>query len=338
MRYLQFLLILAIFVSCSSKKNAEPCILPSPIEVTGSPLQHSIQSQLPFSIDLSEKGFVVMNSFSRNEIVCVYDTINAELIMSYGRLGKGPNEFISPVRASFSKLAQTLDVYDVNANTYTKLRIQDSIYPFYKYNASKLNMAISQMLAISDNLFVIMTYTPQKLLLVDSVGNVKGETQLKPLIDIPEAIYLQGAIAYHPNYKILCFTASEFGYIASYKIEPNGQIRFLWEKFVSKPAYKVINNKIIWDENHNLAGFLGEARFKNDKILVLYQGRKPAETIGRLTNSVPNNLVVFNIKGDVLRFYKLAPAVFQFTVSQTNNELFGISMDPEFRINRFYLP
>jgi hypothetical protein len=337
MRYLQLLVILAIFVSCSSKKDTTPCILPSPIEVTGIPFQNNIQSQLPFSIDLSKRGFVVMNSFSRNEIVSVYDTLNADLIMSYGQLGKGPNEFISPVRASFSELMQTLDVYDVNANIYTKLRIQDSIFLLFKYNANKLNMAISQMIAISDNLFLVMTYTPQKLLLVDSIGNVKCETLLKPL-DIPETFYLQGAIAYNPIHKILCFTASEFGYIASYKIDANGKIDFLWEKFISEPTYKVVNNKIIWDENHNLAGFMGEARFQSDRILVLYQGKKPAETIGRRANSVPNNLLVFNIKGEVWRFYKLNPAIFQFTVSQANNGLFGISMDPEFRINRFYLP
>jgi hypothetical protein len=334
-------LFATIFVSgCKNKNEIKTIDIETEVENLNGFIQFPIFTKLAADIFEIDSFLIVSTPFEPQSILSIYSKKDGQVIGTFGKRGKGPDEFTQPHIYQLDN--KTLSLWDVNRK-YAEIYIEE--------NRNKdLKFSISNRISIKDGGMKLIRFSSNRLISIinsdgmfslfnnngELVGKSFGENPLK--INNNEYDRFQGYISILNFKNIFVFGTSNLGYLCAYEIDREDKPLLKWEIYLhQKPFYELINNKIKWDKEKHLQG-IKDLQIHNDKILVLYSGKSISLPGNTPEGALSNTLFLLDINGKLLKKYNLDIPILKFHFSGDDNAIYGISMSDDWQIVKYNFP
>lgn len=299
-------------------------------------LGKDLLTKLPASLDNTGSSLVVTNPYGQDEVISTYDSQTFEKITSFGSLGNGPGEFVSPFPEHYDKNNNILTISDNGNKQLREFKItEDAVVPLKEWPHDIFgNKAIIDAFRLSENRFLVRHYIKHQAILEiqDTLGSVISQIQLCPIRKICN--YSRATFLFHFNSEnnALIISMAETGYICCYHFL-NDNLVLSWEKLMTSPQFGLEAGLLKWDNETNKLGFWC-IKSDNKSIYALYAGYEQVEGKKRLTTA-PVRLLRFGYDGSQEEDITLDVPIMKFCLGSGENEIFGIAISPNYHIRKF---
>lgn len=293
-------------------------------------------TKLPASLDNTGSCLVLTNPYNKDEVITTYDSDTFGKIASFGSLGNGPYEFISPFPEQYDKNNNLLTISDNGNKLLREIKISgNTVVPMMAWSHEIFgDDAILDAFRLSENRFLVRRYIENQAILEikDTLGNLISQVQLCPIRKICN--YARATYLFHFNKEnnALIIGMAETGYLCNYSFL-NDNLVLSWEKFMTSPQYEILNGVLQWDNKTNKLGFWC-IKSDNESIYALYAGYEQVEGKERLTTA-PYKLLRFGYDGSQYEVIDLDVPIMKFCLGNYGNEIFGIAISPNYHIRKF---
>ncbi len=293
-------------------------------------------TKLPANFEMFGSKFLITNPYSMDEVLTILDSKSLQKVFSWGSIGNGPNEFVSPFPERFNKKNNILTILDYGKDLMNEIKISDdSIFTINTIpNRIFGEETILDIFRLSEDRFLIRHYNENEILLeiYDSLGNIISETKICPIRN--ECNMSRANCMYHfiEEKNILIIGLAETGYISSYNFNGN-RLNLAWERFITDPKYTIADGLLKWDKNTNMTGFW-HIKSDSNYIYALYAGYIEPPADKRLTTA-PSVILKFGLDGSPKEKILLDTPIMNFCLGENNTEIYGIGISPDFNIRRF---
>ncbi|MCF8224168.1 MAG: TolB-like 6-bladed beta-propeller domain-containing protein [Bacteroidales bacterium] len=296
----------------------------------------SLMTRSPANLTKLQSGFLYVNPFSKNGVIKIIDINSNKDLISYGILGRGPGEFITPFPQQFSKIRNTITIMDSGKGDIREFSIRENeIHEIFR---KKLELFggdnCLNIFRISENRFVIRPYRKEEgfIEIRDTLGTLISQLQLCPIKDYCKYSRSTYLLHYVEKKEVLIIGMAEYGYLAAYSLK-NDQFELIWEKELTNPFYYIEDNILKWRTELNQQGFW-DIESTKDHIYTLYSGFLQPEGKERL-NTAPSIVLKFNFGGEPVEKIILDEPIMKFSISEDRQDLWGISISPDFHLVQF---
>ncbi|WP_102407783.1 BF3164 family lipoprotein [Parabacteroides bouchesdurhonensis] len=302
-KLLIFSMSIIILFSCTNNKRDYVLLkIKEPISIKGQAKEFEVS--LPSQIEWINSNLYL---FRVNGCTAkVFDDINGTNIADFGRMGPGPDEFISPYYGGYDEENNKIYISDISLNLFREYEIvkQNDTLIFKRCTSKKIlrdNLSFRATIHLKNGYTIGQTIagTNKLFILFDSemkVHHTFGENPVKG-IETTDMYPFAGLLTAYENQFV--FAAMHYGYIVSYIISDNGNVTKLWEHYLSRPYYEMHANKFKWDKERNRLGFY-DVKMSNKYIYTLYSGKKDSPD-----NYIPDNMLIFDLNGNLEQNYLL---------------------------------
>ncbi|MGD9556963.1 MAG: BF3164 family lipoprotein [Mangrovibacterium sp.] len=330
--------LIILLVSCNIKDQSInfPVVEQASTSICINDLKIGIPDKL-FYLD----SFFVLNDYKATEdYISLFEMEQGRHIRSFGKKGKGPNEMITPLLPDVNENSRTLTLFDPNLKQMQLWSVDNIESVLLKQiHLDFLKVMLLKAYYVDDNLIIGLGFLKDGLFCLinpkNRTYNIVEDFPIMPYRDGNHELSAAngGRISFFPDHKHFIFSMSDIGYLACYQIE-NGNIMKTWERWITKPDYKVNNKKIIWSKNNEL-GFMDVA-ISHNKIFGLYSGRHMKFKNGRDEENIPNTILVFDLIGNPLKKCMTDVPILRIATDD-QGKLFGISLSSKFDLVKINL-
>lgn len=322
-----------IFLESCSEKDNEPTRLFDDSKLLQGEVLEKSSSNLnsPLQLTYKDSFLIVMDRFSLNGGEYLFRLLGEEgkKITTFGRIGKGPDEFLFP---SFLTSADKNKVDVYNAKLFTlNILDYDSILAGGKNltidSYSKLNTGYSKLVRVKDNLlFGSGFFKKGRYLLSDTLGNTIKEIGAYPFeseFDVSKRVLgmaFQTNLQKHPQKPLIVSATSKSPNLeilnlddSNYKIV--NKINSIPTKFENKSSETRLDVSIY---KNNTFGYQDVTVNKN-YIYVLYSGKRMDQRY-----RYSDKILVFDWKGNPVKYFKLDKELRYISIDDRNENLFGL--------------
>lgn len=336
-RYLIYLVLYLLHVSCSSLSQDHIKSIPEPFLLECSKLNINLKTKFPALIQVNLNNIIVLNPYDEKGIFHFYDTSSGQLSMQYGKLGRGPNEFLTPIFAGENIYNSELNLYDPNLNKLYSVQFKN--FPSIKFDLidlKKCQNTYEQIIKLKEDLFAGLCLDPvSKLEVFDSKGVIYDHVQFNSF-STKAGLKMQAYLAFNSDLNLLIAASYKTGYIAAYNL--NSKHLFLkWELLLTPIITKKSDNRLVLDPERNKSGF-SEIKFSNNKIFALYKGMYLKDEKGRTKEALPQNILVISLKGEVLKNFKFCNPIKNFYIDNPGYSITAITLDTDFEVYCAQIP
>lgn len=322
------LIILTLTISCVNKKEKEVIRTTSEFEV----LNDEILTNFPGGVYVLNENIVWFDPFARDTFLHCLDKNNGNEISSFGNIGQGPNEFISPM---IDDLAwnNNLYAYDVNGKTKGYFSVdnlkkgEDAYIQLSKEDSDIRSLGYDKRLG--DKLYIGINKEnenmPYKLY---SNGKEKyfGEYLLPN-----EKQNFNSTILYNSDKKLLVIGSTAVNYFSCYKKESD-DFRLIWENREDY-KYSTRDGRVVLDNSRK--GIYGMALTKDFIVTIQrdYENDTTDESsVGRDISKLPQTLFVYDYKGNLLKIINYSVPIGRIGGDIKTNNIYAIYVEPDFKL------
>ncbi len=314
-------IILALLSSCTSGTNK-----PSYNEniqhddtLHGVVLENYIETRIPSYIFHTSVG-IICTSENDGPAIQLLDTLDAHVIYSRIRTGKGPKELLTPYGEGYNFTNRIFTVSDHGKMQINNYRVSDTGLALVN-KISYGNINVFSHKNISDTLIAVLTAMPdQSLMLMNENASIINQIPYQ-ILDIEGLNYKRyhypSVIDISRKHKIIIAADLHLPSIMAYSYIDN-RLQLLWKKMIFEPDY-IIKNNWRWLTDKNRGGFKDLA-VTDQYIYVTYY-----------------TLLIFDLDGNQVRSVMLDHNITTFTVSPDDRVLYGVIERPDYLIVKFEL-
>lgn len=351
------LMFALFFTSCENEPSR-----PVTYSIFDVPLD-SVESEVWFPELMSIGARHMVNLSSR---LCLVGTDNKSLVyfidektgkeLGYaGMVGQGPEDMQPyPQYVGKSAKGDTLFLFDYNErklNTYWMTQTKEGL-PMLKLvekknqisvQAGKTDASYMMLRRLANGYYVGMSYlsvSDHILTLLDKDFNVVKTFGEQPLSGLRSGGKVKNYEKFYGSLYVsgnsIYYAAHHFSYMARYDIANTGEVTQVWGNQYAKVDYEVYKEWTISFKNceENLFGFSDIAVGKKH-IFATYSGIPIGEMFKKNSYAVEaQTLVVFNHDGAVLGRFKLSNRSSVICLSENEEYLYIMNIDPEVQIER----
>ena len=346
-RTLLICILFIFFVSCTNRKSLLSLFDQQKNISHVSIIQPAI-SHYPYSLALYDTLLVWADPFDDKHLT-LFDVRNNKQVHRFGFIGNGPGEIM--MWSAGKKYQQKYyHMYDVNQKRLVEYSIvdaaRDSMYrPKVSYNLHRLPSLFGTA-QVSDDLFIGQTsHSDEIYALFDGSGNLifsgytYPEDDKKNLPPNVKSFAYQGQFHQNPYDNSLLVHVGIYGAIIDIlKIENNKIVRKKRHKYVLpkySPFYIGDMSGIIQDKD-NIIGSCDVAVTK-DFIYILYADKTAVNECNESNSRSSDIILVFNWSGEPVMYYKSDVELYRICVSDDNQTMYGVIMNPEAELVKFSL-
>ena len=301
-------------------------------------IQFPVIAILAGDIIVFDSLLLVTTPFNPDEFFSIF-SLDGRIIGSFNKRGRGPDEYIMPSPRKIGK--NKLSLWDTN-NTFSEILIEfdaNNEIEFKLLNRHKINEPGYHVYRLNPELYVSTIHEKGLLALFNNNGELIEYFGSNPLEIEPKNFHrYQGSIAFSDLDDTFVFGSGSFDYICAYEVNEMNQPLLKWEFYLhQEPYYTLVDGDVSWDANSHVQG-IKDIQLINDKILVLYSGRSILLPKNQPEGAFSDNLYILNMKGEILKKYKLDTAVLQVSYSENNSAIYGITMTDDWQVVKFDFP
>ncbi len=299
-------------------------------------LDDEIVTTMPGSLIVTSDYLVWTDPFARDYFVHVHDKETGGKIGAMGKVGEGPQEFIT---GGINQIAIDNCFFANDANGKTK--------GFLSLDSLVLNRKTFVPLSDSEQLSRPVMVELMKGLFVGITNdgdsdyfrtNIKGNTSTFGRYPIPEVKqHVGGIFAYNPERDLLAFASFNFPYLVLYQ-KTGDTFRLLWERKSDGDEYEVADDQIIFD--HTVGGIY-EVCMSKDYIIALERDRDrdpmDESTVGRDVSKCPHTVFLYDYEGSLIKIVDLGIPVMRIAADCQNNVLYAIGANPDYVLVKYEL-
>ena len=330
-----FLLVLFMF-SCTntSDKNSNIESIKG-ISLQSSSFQNELIIRPPQALDLWNDDLLVFSAGTDGFItICNKENLSCKSKM--GKIGGGPNEFISPQYAGIVQ-NKYINIYDFNLRQLSKVEItQDNrCVEFSRVKLKDDDLFVTNLHVLNDNYIlgsVLMGMNEPIVLMdadlnvIDSFGGVTEGLGIDSINDIKSYI---GRFSSCKDYFV--HAMNDLGYLACYKLS-DGKVVKQWEFYAEQPIFNdgMLNKRRLKD------GFW-DVSIKNNQVYVIYNGKTYDERKDK-SKRFPTTILVFDLyDGNLCKKYITDKDICRFVLDE-DGVIYGVGTNPEVEIVKYILP
>ncbi len=333
-----FILITQLLISCNSGDypTAEE-FYSLKDTIRGEMLDNPIISKsISARIYCSDKGLVVTSRINNN-IIQLLDTSNARSIISYGRIGRGPNEFLSPSSQHLNIENSDLNLLDFYKQELQLFKINsDTITPLGIVNIKR---DLQRVCYLNDSLIVYISFYPnQKFGVLNKSGDMVYEEDFDILKDkriLTDKRYHSAYMEISEYNNAVIIANSKFTIVESYSFIDN-KLQLNWRKALLEPEYSVKDGWYKFASKDQPLGFRN-LYLTDNYIYLLCDDRSLNEVLSD-KNKPHSYIVVMDYDGNIIKKHLLDRFLFSFAVNSNDTTLYAVTDDGwNFRIVKYDL-
>ena len=327
-----YLSLLCLLVFACKKETTDV-----PYEAISYQLLHDeIMTTMPGDLIIADKYLVWTDPFARDYFVHVHDRNSGEEIGVMGRVGKGPEEFITGGISTFC-IDNKFYATDANGNTRGYLSIDSLLQKKKTFIpiSEKERKERPQLTQLQKDVFIQKTEDGSEHYFMTTI---KGKETTFGVYPIPEVRqHLGGAQAYDSISGFYSYSSYKFPYLALYKKEGN-TFQLQWENKPDNQEYEIISGQLVFDPK--VMGIF-ELCMSKDYIVALQRDRKrdpiDESTLGRNASKCPHTVFLYNYDGDLVKIVDLGMPVIRIAADRRSNTLYAIGVDPDYVLVKYDL-
>ena len=333
------IIIIFILFSCNNENRIKIIDTGNiDVDILHGEIQFPVVAILAGGIIVFDSLLLVHTPFNPDEFFSIF-SLDGKIIGSFNKRGRGPDEYIFPNIKKIGK--NNLSLFDTN-NTFSEFSIEfntNNEIEFELLNRYKIKDPGYNVYRLNPELFVSTIHEKGLLALFNNNGELIDYFGSNPLEIEPQNFHrYQGEIAVSDLDNIFVFGSSSLDYICAYEVNEMNQPLLKWEFYLhQEPYYTLTDGDVIFDRNSHVQG-IKDIQIINDKILVLYSGRSISLPQNQPEGAFSDNLFILNMKGEILKKYKLDTAVLKVSYSEKNSAIYGITMTDDWQIVKFDFP
>lgn len=305
-------------------------------EISYKLLDDDIMTTMPGSLIVTSDYLVWTDPFARDYFVHVHDKETGKKIGVMGKVGEGPQEFIT---GGISQIAIDNRFFADDANGKTK--------GFLSLDSLILNKETFVPLSDSEQLSrPVMTELAKDLFVgIAEDGdkdyfkiNVEGDVSTfgrYPISEVKQ--HIGGNFAYNSEKNLLAFASFNFPYLVLYQKTGN-TFSLLWERKSNGNEYEVVDDQIIFDRT---IGGIHEVCMSKDYIITLERDRDrdpiDESTVGRDVSKCPHTVFLYDYDGNLVKIVDLGIPVMRIAAGCRDNVLYAIGADPDYIMVKYEL-
>ena len=328
MKNIILFLIIISFSSCSNKKpdvlhikNQKYCVLVD-----------SIMTTLPGKILYQEGILYWYSAFTTDFFVHVVD-INKNEICSFGKIGDGPEEFVSPVFSLSPKSGLFINDAQKNLEILYHVNKSDSIVTreIGKYDVIKDATAIIRI--TNDIIIYLCPFNDAPFCIKTKNKKINcGKTPLNEGISNGFEMY-QGDIAYNSNNNFFVYNTLMFPYTAVYILEDDKLV--LKNELRMDEQYSICEGRLLLEDNFP-HGAKEMALSKNYIVFIQrdeeIEGKMPRPSKAYDTSVLPHSLYVYDYDLNLVKIINMPFPSIRLCGDINSDVIYGIGVNPEYMI------
>jgi hypothetical protein len=326
-----FALLFTVFVlaiSCKNSNTTEVTRTISDFET----LNEEILTSFPGGIYVLDNNIVWFNPFTSKNFLHCLDKESGNEIGTFGSIGQGPNEFISPLVSDII-WNNSLYVYDANGRSrgyFSVDRFKNGLVPFTNLSTEdSLIRAKGYDMRLGSNLYIGLNSSgennPYKL-----YNNGKETTFGEYLL--PEIkSHFGSTILFNPDRNLLVTGSFSVNYFSCYK-KDNDNFNLIWERREGYD-YNMQDGHVVFDRSRR--GIYGMALTKDFIVTIQrdYQNDNTNEAeVGRNLEKLPRTLFVYDYEGSLLEIINYQVPIGRIAGDLETNMIYAIYADPDFML------
>jgi hypothetical protein len=328
-------LALVLLINLFGCKNARK--QPEIIQMSPEIINDDLITHFPGRLIVDDKFIVWNNIGASNNFLHIHSIENGIELGKGGKLGSGPNEFLTPKLSSIRN--RCIFVWDLNSNKEAMIPI-DSVLS----NASQTifqkgrdKALVHNIVIVNDSIRVAIQATDSTLFqLWSPEGEINfGKTPIQERVLNHYDIY-QGSILFNEERNLLVHTNIPFPYLAIYKFKNNSFV--LEKENIMYEEVTIKQNNFIRD---GAKRGIWESTLTKNYIACLQRDyatdNTDESTIGRDFTKAPRTIFLYNYNGELKKIIKSEYPVIRIASNTTNDNIYAIVIDLEFKIAKFEL-
>lgn len=320
--YLSTIIYICICISACKTPNT-PVVR---IHLSPQIITDSLYTMLPGKIQLCDHYCIWQDAFAADTFLHVVDLNTGQEIGKMGKIGRGPEEFLSPNPfGSFGKHVLVMDDNLTKCAIYSIDSLEASRNPYIPHSNIPLN-GIGDIVAIDTSTFIALQFTDPVPFHVIHNGQTISRFGEFPIPDSISNTFdvLQGTLAYHPEKEQMLYSTNRFPYFALYTKNNDGSFKL--KKEYARPIRYTIKSKYATLSKNNQAAFR-DPTFTKDYIIFRKQDEehplpKQEKTTGvRDLSSLPQSIYVFDYHLNLQKIIHLDMSLLRITGTPKNNTI-----------------
>lgn len=305
-------------------------------EISYKLLDNNIMTTMPGSLIVAGDYLVWTDPFARDYFVHVHDKETGRKIGVMGKVGEGPQEFITGGINSVA-IDNCFFADDANGKTKGFLSLDSLVLQKETFIALSESESITrpQMSELAKGVFVGRTEDGDKDYFKANIQGQNSTFGVYPVSEVKQ--HVGGNMAYNPEKRSLAYASFNFPYLALYQ-ETGNTFKLLWERKSNSDEYEVVNDQIIFDRK---VGGIFEICMSKDYIIALERdrARDPMDesTVGRDVSKCPHTVFLYDYDGNLIKIVDLGIPTMHIAADCQDNVLYAIGADPDYVLVKYEL-
>lgn len=347
----KFFYTIVVIIALSSCNDNEPATLfelfNTEKQLSGELLALNKTLGNPYQV-LVVDSFLMLYDSDNEHIGSFFNAYTGEFLQRFGKIGRGPEEFLMPVEISFDKKNETLNIFERSAGRLTHLKNlfnkECGNVPQDRVSFTNNQGYTGFVRRIGDSAYVASGEFENRFAVFDSNGEIFKTTQDYPIY---EGVNISDNLLYIAYQNMLEVNSTNNHFAAAsiycdniefFKFEENDLTLIKRYGFIMPEFVDMSNNdsKMLQPSESNKMGFLDISSDEN-YIYCLYSGRSINDYGTRSQAFKGEDIFVFDWKGNPITRYKLNEEIVKFTVDSRSKIIYAIAHTPEPVILKFQL-
>lgn len=322
-----FSFLLCLLTNC---KNKQQNVIVERIAVPVTSVCDSLESVMPGELFLTESYILWTNPFNSDLFVHVLDKYTGTEIAKFGKVGQGPDEFVTP--SVFLHPNNCLFVYDLNRNKQFLYSIDSVVHrrPEIIKKEKEEFKNINRILFTDEETFISFDSSAEVPFTIRRGDQHVsfGEQAIKGKINDGFS-HFQGEMRYNPVKECFIYTTFKFPYLAVYEKQKE-KFRLAKEALLTD-EYEVDNGNFSYKGERRGASGLA---LTSDYIVTLERDRKFDTTdeskIGRDFSKLSHTVFLYDYDLQLRKIVDLGMPILRIAAEPETNQLYAIGVNPDF--------
>lgn len=323
--------LVALFYGCHSVQEREVVREKATAQV----LHNEIMTRMPGTMVVVGDYVVWEDPFARDYFVNVYEASTGKLVGKMGKVGEGPNEFITG-GISVHCVGGRLFATDANGQNRGFLSVDSLVAgkePFLPLDVAQRE-ARPKMTELQHGVFVKRTEDGDEAYFKANIRGHESSFGVYPVKDVRE--HLGTTLAYDSVSGMLACASFTIPYLSLYQ-KQGDTFKLLWEE-EAEIGYEVSRGKIVPDQR--IGGIFGLS-LTRDYVVSLHRDweNQPLDSPvqGRDERLIPHLVYLYDYDFHLVKVVDLGMPVVRIASDRRSNTLYAIGLNPDYMLVKYEL-
>lgn len=323
--------LVALFYGCHSVQEREVVREKATAQV----LHNEIMTRMPGTMVVVGDYVVWEDPFARDYFVNVHEAATGKLVGKMGKVGEGPNEFITG-GISVHCVGGRLFATDANGQNRGFLSVDSLVAgkePFLPLDVAQWE-ARPKMTELQHDVFVKRTEDGDEAYFKANIRGHESSFGVYPVKDVRE--HLGTTLAYDSVSGMLACASFTIPYLSLYQ-KQGDTFKLLWEE-EAEIGYEVSRGKIVPDQR--IGGIFGLS-LTRDYVVSLHRDweNQPLDSPvqGRDERLIPHLVYLYDYDFHLVKVVDLGMPVVRIASDRRSNTLYAIGLNPDYMLVKYEL-